>query len=61
MGYPKLRFKSKMSMGRDGYLAALILTEKPERERRDVTIEPLPRWREVIRVSKEVVKRKGSN
>jgi len=61
MGYPKLRFKSKMSMGRDGYLAALILTEKPGRERRDIVIETLPVWRDVVRVSDVVVKRKGSN
>jgi hypothetical protein len=61
MGYPKLRFKSKMSIGRGGYLAALILTEKPERERGDIILEALPVWRDVIRVSEGVVKRKGSN
>jgi len=62
MGYLKLRIKSKMSMDKgSGYLAALILTEKPARERRDVIIETLPVWRDVVRVSDVVVKRKGSN
>ena len=59
--YPKLRFKSRMSMGKMGYTAALVLTEKSERERGDLTIEPRPVWREVVRVSEKVVRRRPSN
>ena len=61
MSYPKLRFKSRMSSGKSVYLAALILTEKSERERRDVVLEPLPVWRDVVRVSATVVRRRTSN
>jgi len=50
-----------MSSGKSGYLAALILTEKSERERRDVVLEPLPVWRDVVRVSATVVRRRTSN
>ena len=59
MAYPKLKIQSTFCLGRLGYTAALVLTEKAEREPKDLVLEERPVWRDGIRVRSNVIRRRG--
>jgi len=56
-GYKRIKMTSRFPRG--AYLDALLLSERHQKKEIFVEVEKVPLWREVVRVSEKVVRRRG--